>query len=145
MKTTFLYVILLILCCFTFGQKVRPAKSPNKSLTGQNAQGYCNVEFYKGNTLAYTASTDHYNTLITRKSFSSTYDNQITRIKYYGTRCFLWITIFKNTNYGGPNIAFWTQSTSGSFDLTYYHTYDQSTGAWFNWSKSVSSYTVYYY
>ncbi len=145
MKSIVILVSLLALICLSNAQKPRPLISPGKSLTGQNAQGYCNVEFYRGNTLAYTASTDHYNTRVTRSSFSSTNDNKITKINYYGTRCFLWIVIFKNKTYGGPNIAFWTQSTSGSFDLTFYHSYDQSTSAWFNWSKAVSSYTVYYY
>ncbi len=145
MKTLLLITLILALSFLSQAQKVKPLQSPGKNLNGQNAQGYCNVEFYKGNTLAYTASTDHYNKIVTRSSFSSTYDNQIDKIKYYGTRCYLWIELYKNTGYKGPSLGFWVGNGSGSFDLTYYNSYDQSGSGWFNWAKGLSSYTVYYY
>jgi len=146
MKTNlYCILLLLLLISIAFGQKTRPLISPGKSLTGQNDQGFCNVDFYSGETLAYTASTDHFNTLVTRNSLERAFDNKITRLEYYGTRYFLWIEIFKYPNYQGPNIGFWTQETSGSFDLTYFNSFDYCTNSWFNWSKAVSSYTVYYY
>lgn len=145
MKKTFIILALFsVLVLFASAQKSRPVLSPTKKLTGQNALGYCNVEFYYDNTLVYTANTDHYNTLAFMKSFSSSYDNKINNLKYYGTRCFLWIELFKNTNFGGVSIGFWVAKGSGSFNLNDYNTYDQSSG-WSNWGKSISSVTVYYY
>jgi hypothetical protein len=50
---------------------------------------------------------------------------------------------YQSRSYRGPNLGLWIDSSSGSYDLSYYLTYDR--GDWELWSESCSSYQIYCY
>ena len=73
------------------------------------------------------------------------YDNKIDAVYWSGTRCYCWVVVYQSKYFQGLNLGLWTSTDSGSYDLSYYITYDWNDMRWEPWDTTVSSYAIYCY
>ena len=105
----------------------------------------CTVSFYKDGKVAYEEELDNDDDTAYRGKLSSKYDNKIDEIYWDGDRCYCWVVVYQGKNFKDLNLGFWTYSDSGSYDLSYYNTYDFKDDQWERWDQVVSSYAIYCY
>jgi len=116
-----------------------------QALTMKPVDWDCTVEFYNDATLYYTEKFDSSSLEASRGKFSKKVENSIDEIYWSGSRCYCWVILYQSKYYQGLNLGFWTNSESGSYDLSEYVTYDFSEGKWERWSTTASSYSIYCY
>jgi len=106
---------------------------------------YCNVYFYYDGYEVSSEYLDAYDYYDYHGKFNHEYNSKIDTIYWEGYRCYCWIVVYQSEYFKGINLGLWTYSDSGSYDLSYFTTYDWYDKRWERWDTVVSSYSIYCY